>query len=152
MSFMLELNFDDNSSEALWHFAIIAASGDEHLSKTETGTLLSSVSIIEKLITKIAKIQGSSSKDISKRFKKYITQIDSNLNGSNLKISASDIEFISNKITLISLQPVAIALAIVVAGSDGLPESEKNLIVSQKEEWDCDESEISDYIKLLKSN
>ena len=90
--------------------------------------------------------------EIAKR-KENIIKLAVELNSKkDLSISKAEIEDSANKITLFSLHPLAIALALRVAGSDGLPESEKNLIVSQKEEWDCDESEVSDYIEFLKSN
>tara|TARA_B100001750_G_scaffold220381_1_gene208061 strand:+ start:346 stop:792 length:447 start_codon:yes stop_codon:yes gene_type:complete len=148
---MISQVIEENSFEALFQFALFASAGDGIVSDKEKETLIKAISS-EELLNKIAEFQGSSVNDVAKR-KENIIKLAVELNSKkDLSISKAEIEDSANKITLFSLHPLAIALALRVAGSDGLPESEKNLIVSQKEEWDCDESEVSDYIEFLKSN
>ena len=55
----------------------------------------------------------------------------------------------SERITAISLQPLALAFALKVAGSDGLHTEELKLINAQKEEWSCEDEDIDHHLSEL---
>ena len=148
---MISQVIEENSFEALFQFALFASAGDGIVSDKEKETLLKAINS-EELLNKIAEFQGSSINDVSER-KENIIKLAVDFNSKTaVSISREEIEDSANKITLFSLHPLAIALALRVAGSDGLPESEENIISSQKKEWDCDEDEISDFLEFLKNN
>ena len=142
------MNISENSSVSLLDFAFQAAGGDEIVSDKEIKALANNNQLID-LVKKL---------DINTDLnEKYIKVEEENANLYLKSVTNNEIDFSlesflssGERITAISLQPVALAFAIYVASSDGLDERENNLIQSQKKEWDCEEEDIKYYLDKFK--
>ncbi len=138
----------DNSSVSMLDFAFQAAGGDGIVSDEEIKALADNNQLIE--LVKKFDINTQLNEEYLKFEEENVSLYLQSVTNNEVEFSLESFYSAGDRITAISLQPAALAFAIYVASSDGLDDKENSLILSQKEEWDCEEEDINLYLEKFK--
>ena len=142
------INFIENSQVSILDFAFQASGGDGEVSIDEINALEQNKKKLIHIFNKLGVISGLNEQN-AKAEKELVNEYLSLISNKEIKFSLENFSIAADRITAISLQPLTLAFALKVAGSDGLHEGELKLIDKQKEEWSCEEEDIEYYFDEL---
>lgn len=142
------IDFIENSPVSILDFAFQASGGDGVVSDEEIRTLTLNNEQLIYIFNRLGVLSGLNDQSIETEEQlanEYLSLVSNN----EVQFSLENFNNASERITAISLQPLALAFALKVAGSDGLHTEELKLINAQKEEWSCEDEDIDHHLSEL---